>query len=83
MITEFKIFENQGFEEGDIVVAITKNYPFIVGHKYIVTQNHSGKLIVKDIVNNEPIGFEYKDSFVTEYEWEIMQMTKDTDKYNL
>jgi hypothetical protein len=77
-----KTFEK--FEEDEIVVAIKKDYPLIIGHKYIVTQNHSGKLIsVKDIVNNEPIRFKYKDSFVTEEELERMQIKKDADKYNL
>ena len=88
MITQFRIFEEHQifpfYEEGDILVAIEKDYPLIIGHKYIIDKIHSGKLIsVKDIVNNEPIRFKYKDSFVTEGEWEIMQIKKDTDKYNI
>lgn len=84
MITQFKIFEKIEYEEGEILVAIDKDYPLIVGHRYIMDQNHSGKLIsVKDIVNNQPIRWKYKDSFVTEEEWERMQMKNDLDKYNI
>ena len=83
VLNKLKIFENQKFEEGDIVVAVKKDYPLIIGHRYIVYR-HDGKLMsVKDIVNNEPIRWKYKDSFVTEDEWERIQIEKDASKYNL
>lgn len=74
----------ESFEEDEVLVAIEKDYPLIVGHRYLFYKEYSANLIsVKDIVNNEIINFKYKDCFVTEEEWKLIQIRKETNKYNI
>jgi len=82
MITNFKIFEKKNFDNGDIIVSIVDEKPYLrKGHKYefVGYYGNSPVLIrVKDIVNNEEkqaLDFQ----FVSIYEWEMPEI----NKYNL
>jgi hypothetical protein len=72
------------FHIDDVVVSIVTKRPILLkGHRYIVVNLYGSRMTVKDIFNNELITFQYKNNFVTEEEWERMEIKKNTDKYNL